>query len=350
VNCAVCKRDTSPITVTGRDYCSVCGTPYKNAPAPAPTGHNTLDLSAKKTPSAAASVHNRVHSKHVVDLRTAPPAPRAEAPTAPTAKVVVKSHHPIEHPSAGSDRRHTSDYNSRITQAKQIGRSQNISRFSDGPAASPKGVPVKAAPALAPAKPPAPELPSHTVTQHQALADLAKTAPPPPEPPAKPPTKFKPIYRPNLRLSPQAGRIVTTAAAIALMAGYIWLHNYPKLALQNADNQAGIAATMPSYLPSSYSLAHTNTQPGLITLSFHSPSSAQALTIAQQRSSWDSSSLIDDYLGQTTDDYAAVQGQGLTIYLYGNNDATWVNHGIWYSIAGASRLSRAEILKIAYSL
>lgn len=45
-----------------------------------------------------------------------------------------------------------------------------------------------------------------------------------------------------------------------------------------------------------------------------------------------------------------MQGQGLTIYLFNNNRATWVNKGIWFSIEGADRLSREQILKMVYSL
>jgi hypothetical protein len=103
-------------------------------------------------------------------------------------------------------------------------------------------------------------------------------------------------------------------------------------------------------MPSSYTLAHTNTAPGLVTLQFKSPSASEPLKIAQARTNWDSSSLLDNYVIKNTDDYATVQGQGLTIYLFGHDKATWVNHGVHYSIEGAARLSREQILKIAYSL
>jgi hypothetical protein len=134
------------------------------------------------------------------------------------------------------------------------------------------------------------------------------------------------------------------------MGGYIWFQNYPKFALQGVDNQAGVAASMPGYLPSSYSLASTDSSPGLVTLNFSSPSTPQALKIAQHSTTWDSSSLLDNYVAKNSDDYSAVQSQGLTIYLFDNNQATWVNKGIWFSIEGADRLSREQILKLAYSL
>jgi hypothetical protein len=95
---------------------------------------------------------------------------------------------------------------------------------------------------------------------------------------------------------------------------------------------------------------NTETTPGLVTLSFNSPSATETLKIAQAKTDWDSSSLLDNFIIKNTDDYTTVQGQGLTIYLWGNNQAAWVNHGVRYSIEGAARLSREQILKIAYSL
>lgn len=180
------------------------------------------------------------------------------------------------------------------------------------------------------------------------MAHLVAGAPVAAVTPAK--ATASPSMRPHLDLSPHNSRNLATAAAVVLMGGYIWLQNYPKLALQSANNKAGLSASMPSFLPSSYNLKTTDTSPGLVTLNFTSPSASEALKIAQARTTWDSSSLLDNFVAKNTDDYATVQGQGLTIYLFNNNHVTWVNHGIWYSIEGASRLSREQILKIAYSL
>ena len=47
---------------------------------------------------------------------------------------------------------------------------------------------------------------------------------------------------------------------------------------------------------------------------------------------------------------ADMEAKGLTVYLNKDNQATWVNHGVWYKITGTTRLSREQILKIAYSL
>jgi hypothetical protein len=175
------------------------------------------------------------------------------------------------------------------------------------------------------------------------------TAPLPAQPAPAKPASISP-YRPHLKLAPQAGRVAAISAAVVIMAGYVWVQNYPKLSLQAASSRAGLSAGLPGYVPSSYNLAHTDTAPGLVTLNFTSPNITEPLKITQAKTSWDSSSLLDNYIIKHTDDYSTVQGQGLTIYFYGQNQASWVNHGVWYSIEGAARLSREQILKIAFSL
>jgi uncharacterized protein DUF4367 len=349
VNCASCGQTTKPLRIGGEDYCSNCGNLYHpgagdaaaTKPAPAPRG---VDLSTRRqpvvsarraAPKAAGALHHRASDHHVIDLRQSPaprpePSPKPRAITAPA----IPSNTPIVHKASGTG------LSDRLGRAKQITRSPAIDRFARTrlPDARPEPTPSPTPSA------PAAVLPHHTATQHAAMARL--TPLPPVEPaPTKPHTG-----RHHLTLSAHHRRLATTAAAVVLMGGYIWLNNYPKLAIQNADAKAGISATMPGFIPSSYTLARTNTSPGAITLKFTSPSDTQALTIAQQRTNWDANSLLDDYVSQAADDYAAINGQGLTIYLYGNDNATWVNHGLWYQIEGASQLSRDQILKIAYSL
>ena len=52
-----------------------------------------------------------------------------------------------------------------------------------------------------------------------------------------------------------------------------------------------------------------------------------------------------------TDKYTALQAEGLTIYIYNNNQASWVNHGTWYRIEGQDHgLSKDQIIKMATSL
>lgn len=364
VNCAVCQRQTQPVRIDGQDYCSVCGNLYSGQPAKAAQSARSMDMVANRPAGgsapltlSAAQFHHRP-PQHVIDLRE---QAQAQAPS-PTASAA--GHNVVAQPAAAPEH-HMAKFTDRFDRARQFSRSSQISRFGTdrlGNVKDPHQMYDKfgnrqlqtivdqthhtGAFADPKASAPAPAaMPNHVVTQHRAMAQLTPL-PPAPAAPAAP----KSGWRPHLSLSPGAGRFATTAAAVVILGGYVWLQNYPKLAVQNAGSQAGLTAALPSYIPSSYSLAGTTTNPGLLTLKFTSPSADTPLTIAQRRTSWDPNSLLDNYVAKNSDDYAAVEGQGLTIYLFGNNNATWVNHGVWYSIAGADRLSRDQILKIAYSL
>jgi hypothetical protein len=316
----------------------------------------------------AKALHNRLKSQHVVDLRhpVAAKVP-AEPPVKPEHHEVSLSSKPDIH------ERHMAQFTDKFEKARKYSRSAQISRFGTdqfGNINDPEKLhdkfgnptlelleraePTSSGPfsnhTKSSAIPPpshAPELPHVTALQHQAMTRLALA----PASTGNAATSSRQLsWLPHFSPSAHRGRSLATLGIVVVMASYIWIQNYPKMALQNASNQAGLSASLPGFMPSSYSLAHTSTAPGQITLSYTSPSTSSALKIAQSRSAWDSSSLLDNFVAKNADDYAAVQGEGLTIYLFDNNEATWVNHGIWYNIQGASLLSRAQILKIAYSL
>jgi hypothetical protein len=362
-NCPVCQRDTSPVKIGGQLYCSVCGKAVgPDADKPTSARRLSLDLSprsrtnvisavplaklnfpAHTRASGAEALHARAKPSRFLDLRQASsssqkpqltPEPAHDIPAAP--------------PQSTTRARHQAHFSDRFEKARQVSRSTSINKFaSDGKSAVVTSTPIIAV-IPSPSVEAVRELPQLAATHHEAMTRLVPDSPKLAAHHSTP--KVTPAWRPHLKLSPSGNRNLATAAAVGLMGGYVWLQNYPKLALQNANNQAGLSASMPSFLPSSYSLKTTDTGPGLVTLNFTSPSSSEALKIAQARTTWDTSSLLENFVSKSTDDYATVQGQGLTLYLFNNNHITWVNHGIWYSIEGASRLSREQILKIAYSL
>ncbi len=315
--------------------------------------------------ATADSFHTRTRSSHILDLSAAKATLPSPAPSvSPAARTMARP------PATTVHERHVARFEDRFEQARLYSRSAQISRYGQDRfgniqdphnmydkfghpkletlvrgSGQPQAHSAEPAPSrrpqalVAPTAPKTPELPHIAATQHAAMNQLAFGRGPATVPPGG-----------RLSLTPATTRMFTVAAAVLIMGGYIWLQNYPKLAIQAADARSGVAASLPAYLPSTYNLASTNVAPGLVTLKFTSPSETNELTIAQQRTDWDPSSLLANYIAKTTDDYAAIQGQGLTIYMFGQNQATWVNGGIWFSIDGASRLSRDDILKIAYSL
>ncbi len=193
-------------------------------------------------------------------------------------------------------------------------------------------------------------MPGIVATNIQASQRLIK-----PEPAVKvdPEVARKQAFELALANAPKRPGAVSVAAALAavlVMGGYIWFANAPKLAVRTAASKAGFEASLPSYLPSNYSLEKPiSSSPGRITLAFSSADSDH-FTVTQQKTSWDPQSLLDNYVVKQSQQYLAVAGQGLTIYLYNGDSASWVNRGVWYSIQGNKQLNREQLLKIAYGL
>lgn len=382
--CSSCHQETTLVRVGSSDYCRRCqarqtGTPTLAATAPA---NRSMDIRPQKRAAAATSLHSRTTTPsghRVLDLRQAAgnhdhapaahPHSLAEARTAAIADqpAVVATHEAATTvPKITAHRDKVAHHQERFERAKGISRSQHIAKFghhltdetptevTTDVSALPANPATESfsrfedrfadnfAPSPEPAAQPETELPAHVATHHEAMRRLA------PAPHASANTNAANTWR-NLN-GPRTSQVMAITAIIAIMGGYIWLQNYPKLAIKSASQQAGLQASLPGYVPSSYSLANTDTQPGLITFSFKSPSQSETLAIQQKRTAWDSSSLLDNYIAKETSNYSAVEGQGLTIYLYGQNQAAWINHGVLYQISGAGRLSRDQVLKIAYSL
>jgi hypothetical protein len=170
---------------------------------------------------------------------------------------------------------------------------------------------------------------------------------------ADPESARKQAFALALANAPKRQNLASVAAgvvAVIIMGGYIWLQNAPKLAIRTAAGKAGFEASLPNYLPNNYNLNKPIiASPGRIVLAFSSPGNGN-ISITQQKTDWDSKSLLDNYVSQQTDQYLVVNQQGLTIYLYNGNMASWVNRGVWYSVQGNNQLNRDQLLKIAYGL
>ena len=170
---------------------------------------------------------------------------------------------------------------------------------------------------------------------------------------ADPATARKQAFALALANAPRRNTLTSAAAAAAvvvIMGGYVWLQNVPKLAVHTASAKAGFTASLPTYMPSNYTMNRTvSSSPGRVSLAFSAPGN-NGLTINQTQTNWDPQSLLDNYVSKQSNQYLAVNGQGLTIYLYNGDEASWVNQGIWYSIQGNNQLNREQLLKIAYGL
>ena len=198
-----------------------------------------------------------------------------------------------------------------------------------------------------PAPPPQIALPNQVATQMESMQRLipATSAVSPPA------ADHKPAFAPASGSAASIKSIMAATAAVAIMGGYIWLSNYNTLTVKAAGKKAGIQASLPGYVPSSYSLSGPIAySAGVVSLQFKSPSVPGALTITQTKSDWNSAALLQLYVNNRSTSYVSVENQGLTIYLYNGNQVAFVNKGIKYDIVGDTHLSRDQVLKIAESL
>ena len=145
--------------------------------------------------------------------------------------------------------------------------------------------------------------------------------------------------------------IASASLAILLLGAYLTYLNMPALSTRIAATQAGINASYPSYQPTGYSLSGPVAyQQGSVTMKFAANAGPENYTLAQARSDWDSTAVLENYVApKAGDNYTTTTTSGLTIYSFGNT-STWVNGGILYTITGNAPLSNDQVQRIATSL
>lgn len=149
-----------------------------------------------------------------------------------------------------------------------------------------------------------------------------------------------------------SGWTVLAVVLIGLVGSGIYINsNFEKLELYLASNKAGFNATLPSIKPSGYDLSSISTGSGALQASFKSNSDSRTYSISESKSSISSGQLLTGYVLQKAgQNYQTIQTDGKIIYVYGSQDATWVNNGIWYIVSDNNSLSNHQIIDIADSM
>ena len=186
-------------------------------------------------------------------------------------------------------------------------------------------------------------LPSHVIKQ-QAIESATKQM--------KPRSERKEIKQP--KKYSKFRQFVSTASvalAVMLLGAYFTYLNMPALSTRVAAAQAGINATYPGYQPAGYTLnGPVAYDKGSVTMKFASNGSSETFTLAQTKSSWDSSAVLENYVKPAAGrKYSTATINGLTIYTYSSN-AAWVNGGILYTVQGSAQLAPDQIERLAASL
>jgi len=160
----------------------------------------------------------------------------------------------------------------------------------------------------------------------------------------QPPHKLK---RSKKKIARNAG----ISVGIMILVGIVGYQNINNIQIRMAGSRAGFAASLPSYQASGFGLSQIRTNAGEVALNFKDKNNVNKNYVVQEKpSSWDSLALRDNFVSVTDNKSRTLQSNGMAIYLYGDNNATWVNGGIWYLVSGNGTLSDNQIINLANSL
>lgn len=235
-----------------------------------------------------------------------------------------------------------------------IARSAKITRFAPhpiakppkptpknvdvGPTKHPLATKVERVRQIKPAPVKAPVTKSAQEIKQQAIAEALN------KPTAKPVKKKRFFAR-----HPRFINIFSVGLVLLIVAGYLTYVNLPNLSVRVAAIQAGVDATYPSYHPDGYSADGPATfSDGEVTVKFRANTGDTHFLIKQTKSSLDSSAVKDQVNRDSGGEFITTQTNGMTIFTYGGN-ASWVNGGILYTIAGTAPLSGDQIRHMATS-
>ena len=357
------QKPKTTVEINGKQYDAITGQPVTNTPAapknaqpnyadrPAEANANQsgsmsgvvkqpADNSEVIKPDAANSsaVHSGNRSGHTLNRNAAKPV------TTPP----EQNHNPAHDEQPEPARRQLAKKvdPARSQRSSRHSKSTAIAKFSAGQPAQTANPESEVAPALSPGTPNT--TPAISPKEQLIAQQLAKTAANQPAPEPKPSLKKR--ISDKLK-NGRTGSVMAASLAALLLIGYVTYLNVPRMALRVAAGRAGFSAELPGYSPSGFRFSGPVAySPGELTLGYASNTDNRAYQVKEKETSWDSQTLLDNYVLSETELYSTYQQRGLTIYVFDGSTATWVNGGIWFTVSGDSQLTSEQLLKIAASL
>jgi hypothetical protein len=139
--------------------------------------------------------------------------------------------------------------------------------------------------------------------------------------------------------------------AVLLLGTFFAYQSIPNVSVRYASAKAGLSAQLPSYQPAGFAIdRRIQYTPGQVTIRFSSNADSRAYSLTQRASTWNSDTLVNNYVSNKSENYQTIEDKGRIIYLYDEANATWVNGGVWYEIEGNSQLNRDQLIRIATSI
>ena len=240
----------------------------------------------------------------------------------------------------------------RARRAERINRSAHVQRYAPNRPALTAAKPLRVTPHTAALKPVHASSPAaHMVAAPQASSlDVFERAL------QQANSHLQPLVRPakktkrSVRRSKQIMSFSAAVLSLLIIGAFVAVQNQADLTIRYASHKAGITASLPNYRPIGFSVGKFKYSAGTVAVQYANPSSGQNFTLTQTASRWDSQSLKDNFVASADKNYQVIQSAGRTIYTYGNNNATWVNGGIWYRIDSAGSLTSNELVDLATSM
>jgi hypothetical protein len=144
--------------------------------------------------------------------------------------------------------------------------------------------------------------------------------------------------------------IGAASLAVLLVVGFFGWQAKANLTMRYAAAKSGVAASLPGYKPSGFTAGKFTYSPGLVAITYKNAHSGDNFAVIEKSSSWDSSALRDSFVASRSRTYQTIDAAGRTIYTYGNNNATWVNNGVWYQVNSGGSLSTNQLIQLALSM
>lgn len=339
------------VVINGKRYDAKTGRLLENQkPSATPHKQNGPSLDGfSRRPSTANKVAAHAIHKKTEKSKT---LMRGAVKKPTSTKVHATSHTAPKHVKPAHAAAHAVINHERTARASHVSKSSLISKFGSQPVAPAKDrspavahLPVKHAPVI--------------TTHHSApvstnipnpFARAVENASSHNEKTPKKTTRRHKVAR-ALRISPRMVSAGSFVMAGLLLGGFFVYQNIPNLAMRVAATRAGVNASLPGYKPAGFAMnGPIKYSTGKISISYRSTTDNRNFQVTQSNSEWNSEALLENFVAVDRRPYQTYQDKGKVIYIYDDNNATWIDGGVWYQVEGMSSLNSDQLLRIANSL
>jgi hypothetical protein len=228
----------------------------------------------------------------------------------------------------------------RLQKAKRIKRSQSISRFPQISTVNPPLMqgPDPLKPVLRTAGAPKQNV------KPQTTAELLERAIQHAVSHEQPPVKHKRRGKSGRRAG-AAGAVALAIILVSVIAG----QNSTAAKLQTASATAGFTPILPSYQPAGFKRAELEANKGMVAIGFRSSGNQHSFSLTQKATTGDTTTLLSNYLIDQNLNFQIVKAGDNKVYLYGQKNATWISHGIWFDVRSFGSLDDSQLIRLAAS-